>query len=139
MASKKTWEGELNQQQIQFCKYYASEEFFCNWAKSYWKAYPDAEYNTCKVEASKFLTNPNILNYIDSLIEDMWLNDQRADKELAKMMVQDEDKASKMKALDMFYKISARVERWRQRALDDWKVTESVLFYIPKNEREEDN
>lgn len=121
MASKKTWNQTLNQDQINFCKYYVTEEFFCNWTRSYMKAY-DADYDTAKANASELLTNPNILNFIDSLLEDSWLNDVRADKELMKMMLQDDDKTAKMKALDMYYKISARVEKWLQKAIDKWEV-----------------
>ena len=128
MASKKTWDKKLNQNEINFCKYYATEEFFCNGTQSYMQAYPDASYDTAKVEASKFLTNPNILNYIDSLLKEMGLNDQRADKELAKMLIQDSDNVSKMKALDMYYKITARVEKGKQDALDKWEISKEVLW-----------
>lgn len=127
MASKKTWDKKLNKNEMNFCTYYVTQEFFCNWTQSYMKAYPDASYDTAKVEASKFLTNPNVLNYIDSLLEEMGLNDQRADKELAKMLIQDEDKPSKMKALDMYYKITARVEKGKQDALDKWDISKDVL------------
>lgn len=122
MATKKLWKDNLNPQQIAFCQYYVTEEFFCNWTKSYMKAYPDSDAANARSASSTFLTNPNILHYIDSLLEGMALNDQRADKELAKMLLQDEDKASKMKALDMYYKISARVERGLQKAIEKWEV-----------------
>lgn len=127
MASKKTGNSKLNPKEIKFCEYYASQEFFCSGVKSYQKAYPDASYDTAKNEASVFLTKPYILEYIDSLLEEMGLNDQRADKELAKMMIQDEDKPSKMKALDMYYKISARMERGLSKALKNWEVEKDIL------------
>lgn len=130
MASSKTGEKKLNQNEMNFCKYYVTQEFFCNGTQAYKKAYPDASYDTAKVEASKFLTNPNVLNYIDSLLENMGLNDQRADKELAKMLIQDEDKPSKMKALDMYYKITARVEKWKQKALDNEDISKDVLWLV---------
>lgn len=122
MATKKTWKQQLNQNQIKFCEYYVSEEFFCNWTKSYMKAYPDADYNTARANASDLLTNTSILNYIDSILEDMALNDTRVDKELAKMLIQDEDKMVKIKAMDMYYKITARVEKGLQKAIDKWDV-----------------
>ena len=99
MASIKTWKDWLNQNQIAFCEYYITEEFFCNWTKSYMKAYHWASEETARVEASKFLTNPNILNYIDSLLVDMGLNDQRVDKELAKLVLQDLDRPTKLNAI----------------------------------------
>jgi phage terminase small subunit len=117
MASTKTGNKTLNAQQMLFCKYYATEEFFCNGTKSYMKAY-DTDQESARRLASKLLTNIDILNYIDSLLVDMGMNDQRVDRELTKMMLQDEDKAAKMKAMDMYYKITARIEKGLQKAID---------------------
>lgn len=110
MASKKTWKKELNQNQIAFCQFYVTEEFFCNWTKSYLKAYPNSDYNTAKNEASVFLANPYILNYIDSLLEDMGLNDQRVDKELAKLILQDNEMPVKLNAIREYNKLKSRIE-----------------------------
>ena len=122
MATKKTGEFELNQNQIAFCQYYVSEEFFCSGVKAYMKAYPWSEYNTAKVEASKFLTNPNILDYIDKLLEDMALCDQRVDKELAKLILQDDEKSTKLWAIKEYNNLKARIEKGLQKAIDKWEV-----------------
>ena len=134
MASKKTGEFELNQNQISFCNYYVTEEFFCNWTKSYMKAYPDSDYNTAKNEASVFLTNPYILGYIDKLLEDMALNDQRVDKELAKLILQDDEKSIKLWAIKEYNNLKARIEKWLQKAIDKWevKVETGVLNKLSK-------
>ena len=118
MASKKTWNKELNQNQIAFCNYYITEEFFCNWTKSYIKAYWWDE-DTARKKASLLLTNVNILNYIDSLLVDMGLNDQRVDKELAKLILQDNEMPVKLNAIKEYNKLKQRIE-------DKLKVTWSI-------------
>jgi len=57
------------------------------------------------------LTNANILDYIDKLLEDMALNDQRVDKELAKLILQDEEKGIKIQAIKEYNNLRARVEK----------------------------
>ena len=122
MATKKTGEFELNQNQIAFCQYYVSEEFFCNGTKAYMKAYPDVDYDSAKVLASWLLTNINILNYIDKILEDMALNDQRVDKELAKLILQDDEKSIKLWAIKEYNNLKARIEKGLQRAIDKGEV-----------------
>lgn len=140
MASKKTWNKKLNQNQIKFCEYYVTEEFFCNWTKSYMKAYPNSSEETARRNSSDLLTNTDILDYIDSLLQDMGFNDQRVDKELMKMMLQDDDRISKMKAIDLYYKISSRIEKWLSKAVKSWDVDKDVLPKIVINwEKNNDN
>jgi len=74
------------------------------------KAYPKASETTARIEASKFLTNPNILDYIDKLLIDMGLNDQRVDKELAKLVLQDDEKPVKLNAIKEYNKLKQRIE-----------------------------
>ena len=108
MASKKTWDWKLNAQQMLFCQYYITEEFFCNGTKSYMKAY-DTDEESARRLASKLLTNIDILNYIDSLLVDMGLNDQRVDKELAKLILQDAEWNIKLWAIKEYNKLKQRI------------------------------
>jgi hypothetical protein len=57
------------------------------------------------------LTNAHILDYIDKLLEDMALNDQRVDKELAKLILQDDEKGIKIQAIKEYNNLRARVEK----------------------------
>ena len=132
--------NKLNPKQIKFCEYYVSEEFFCNWTKSYCKAYwldfnNKQDYDSGRRLASVMLTNLDIMAYIDSILEDMALNDQRVDKELAKLILQDDEKSIKIQAIKEYNTLKARIEKGRQKALNDWDITENVLFYIPDNSR----
>ena len=126
MASKKTWKDNLNQNQIAFCEYYITEEFFCNGTKSYMKAYK-CDYDTAKVEASRLLTNPNILNYIDSLLDDMGLNDKRVDKELAKLILQDNEMPVKLNAIKEYNKLKSRIEE-KLNMHHTWEI----IVWLPK-------
>ena len=140
MATAKVWKSNLNPKQIKFCEYYVSEEFFCNWTKAYCKAYSldfneKKDYESARRQASLLLTNLDIMNYIDSILEDMALNDQRVDKELAKLILQDDEKSTKLQAIKEYNTLRARIEKGRQKALDNWEIKETVLFYIPDNNR----
>jgi hypothetical protein len=59
------------------------------------------------------------MNYIDSILEDMALNDQRVDKELAKLILQDDEKSTKLQAIKEYNTLRARIEKGRQKALND--------------------
>jgi hypothetical protein len=59
------------------------------------------------------------MNYIDSILEDMALNDQRVDKELAKLILQDDEKSTKLQAIREYNTLRARIEKGRQKALND--------------------
>lgn len=80
---------KLTPKQEKFCQLYATEiEFFGNGVQSYIEAYnvntsrPGA-YSSASSRASQMLTNINILERIDQLLEQVALNDQHVDKQLA--------------------------------------------------------
>lgn len=83
--SKQNTEG-LNSAQIRFCEEYI---FDFNGARAYQVAYPDSEYDTAKVNASKLLTNANVTKHIDylqaNLAETAGISRLRVVKELEKM------------------------------------------------------
>lgn len=107
---------KLNFRQREFCKYFASDtEFFGNGIQSYGKAYKldlskKSDYNTAKVNASKLLTNTNILAYINELLE-VTLNEAHADKQLAMLMTQNADFGTKMAAIREFNALKQRIIR----------------------------
>ena len=115
MAKNKNIESsELNEKQTLFCKYYVSEDFFCNGTKAYAKAYgfdltDMKQYNVCKVSASELLTNPNISLRIQDEVEAIGLNDNFADKQLYITMLQNADLSSKVKAISEYNKLRQRI------------------------------
>ena len=126
MASKKLCKALwLNTAQVDFCHAYVKKETFMNGTKAYMSVYKDCTENSAKVNASTLLTNPNILNYIDSLIDNTELNDERVDKELKKLVLQDEEKNVKLWAMKMYNDLKARVEKWRLKALEKEKEGEN--------------
>lgn len=99
---------KLNDKQKLFCQYYVSEEFFCSWVKSYQKVY-NCTYDKARASASRLLANVSILNYIDFLLGEMGLNNQRVDKELAKLILQDVDRTVKLWAMREYNKLKGRI------------------------------
>lgn len=105
----------LNPKQERFCQLYAtSEEFFANGVRAYAKAYginikKTSNYNVARTQASILLTNPNVLKRIDELIELDGFNDTYADKQLAKLIMQDADLSVKRAALRDYNQLKGRI------------------------------
>ena len=86
---------KLTPQQELFCQLYAGDrEFFGNGVQSYIEAYKvdttkKGWYGTAKAGACENLTKPYILERIDEIFEAHGLNDQFVDKQLEKLIVND--------------------------------------------------
>ena len=108
---------ELNLQQSKFCELYALEEtFFASGVESYMEAYKKKGkaavfYNTAKVNASKLLTNANILKYINYLLELRGLNDTFVDKQLELLITQNADFKSKLGAIKEYNVLKKRIDK----------------------------
>jgi len=106
---------KLNVNQQRFCEYFATEkEFFGNGVQSYIEAYginvsKKGAYATARVSAHHLLTNPNVLHYINEIMEVAVLNDTFVDKELAFLISQDADFGSKIGAIKEYNKIKSRI------------------------------
>lgn len=113
MASDKVLNNGLNLQQERFCQLYVSKEFFAHGTESYSEAYGiklDAEsYNTCKTNASRLLLNADILARINELLDLSGMNDEFIDKQLTFVATQNADLNAKMKAIDSYNKLKARI------------------------------
>ena len=114
-ASEKAVELGLNPKQKLFCEYYASsEEFFGNGVQSYIESYKPKKvgnwYNSARATASEILTNPNILEYVNSLLELRGLNDTFVDKQLEFLITQHADFKSKLGGIHEYNQLKKRTE-----------------------------
>ncbi len=115
MSNEKDIAKELTLKQKRFSEIYVSEEFFANGTRSYIEAFkidtskPGA-YNTAKVNASKLLTNANILAYINELLDLKGLNDEFIDKQLTFLITQNADLTNKLGAIREYNKLKKRIE-----------------------------
>lgn len=108
-------EIELTLKQKKFCEVYVSQEFFANGVQSYIESYDidtskHGAYNSARVSASELLTNPNILLYINHLLDLTGLNDTFIDKQLTLLITQNADFGSKLGAIKEYNKLKQRVE-----------------------------
>jgi len=106
--------GELNEKQELFCKYYVSKDFFGSGVESYAAAYGldltnQKDYNNAKTQASKHLTNPNILLRINEELDSAGLNDNFVDKQLLFAITQNADLSSKVRAIQEYNKLKQRI------------------------------
>ena len=106
--------NELNLKQKKFCKTYVSQEFFANGVQSYIEAYNieiknGGAYNAARVNACKLLTNPNILLYINELLDLSGLNDTFVDKQMTMLITQNADFGSKLGAIREYNKLKSRI------------------------------
>jgi len=105
---------QLNPKQELFCQLYASDkEFFGNGTQSYIEAYniEPKGYKTAVVNASKLLTNANILKRINQILELRGLNDQFVDKQLEFLVTQNADLKTKMSAIKEYNVMKARTSK----------------------------
>ncbi len=99
-------ESGLTEFQERFCVFYVSSEFLANGVESYAEAYgidltkPNT-YNSAKVNASKLLTNPNVLKRINELIDLSGLNDEYVDKQLLSVITQNSELGAKVSAISI--------------------------------------
>jgi PIN domain nuclease of toxin-antitoxin system len=106
----------LTLRQKKFCKLYVSDtEFFGNGVKSYAKVYSidltkKSSYKVAKAAASRMLTNVNLLDYMNKLLDDMGLNKVHVDKQLAFLITQNAELGIKMAAIREFNKLRQRIE-----------------------------
>ncbi len=106
-----------NLKQEKFCQLYIGKEgaeFFGSGVKAYAKAYGlkltgFGVYDTCKVNASKLLTNTNICDRITELIDLAGFNDQNADRHLLFLMSQYDDRRSKLSAIREYNALKQRI------------------------------
>ncbi len=123
---KKT-KDKLTAKEKLFCKHYTSMDYFCNWVRSYMKVYPNASYDSAKNEASVILTKPYIIEHIGKLLDWLEINDAVADRELSKLILQDEDKSVKLNAIKHYDNLRAKIEKARQKALNNNEITKDVI------------
>lgn len=133
--AKKDLKFALNAEQRKFCEIYVSEEFFCNWVNAYIEAYnidtsKKGAYDSAKAMAYNMLSQKNVLNYIDSILELGGLNDSYVDKQLHKLISQDADKTAKLWAIKEYNTLKARIEKGRQKALDNKEITKEAIAQI---------
>lgn len=131
MPQKK--EVKPNPRQELFCKIYTSDyEIYGNATQSYIKAYDidvtdKKAYNTACVSGLMLLKKPHIQKRINELLQEGGLNDANVDKQLAHVLNQHHDLNSKLAAIRHYDNRNARIEKARQKALDDKEITTDVL------------
>lgn len=113
----------LNPNQERFCQLYVSKEFFANGTEAYAEAYDiklTAEnYNSCKTCAWRLLTNVDVCKRINNLLDLSGMNDEYVDKQLLFVITQNADLHAKMKAIDSYNKLKARISDRIKHSLDE--------------------
>jgi hypothetical protein len=127
-------QGELNINQELFCRYYTqNSDLFGNATRSYAEAYnhllhtlPDDDHhidpetkkrvpstrqraeNVCAVEGARLLRNPKVLARITTLLNEL-LTEEVVDAELLRVILQNDELAAKVRAIQEFNKLRQRI------------------------------
>lgn len=116
---------KLTIKQERFCRIYAlHQDFFGNATQSYITAFkteyyrPEA-YNTARTESCRLLTSPNIMEYINYLLDNDWFNDEFADKSLLFLMKQFWDLWVKRASLRDYNELKWRIKQKVEVGIDD--------------------
>ena len=106
----------LNPNQIEFCKLYATDkEYLGNGVLSYIEAYDldmneKNAYNNARARASELLTKRSILEYIDKLLDADGFNDQFVDKQHLFLIRQNAELPVKRAAINDYNKLKQRIK-----------------------------
>lgn len=117
MSETNTISSELKPKQELFCTLFATEkEFFGNGTESYIEAYNidlsrKGAYAGARASASRLLTNANILQRIDELLETAVLNDQFVDKQIAFLITQNAELNTKLGAIKEYNALKNRITK----------------------------
>lgn len=108
-------ELNLTTKQIDFARYYTTEEFFGNGMVAYAKAYglnanDKNQRNRAAVGASTSLRHSTILMLIDIILDSEGFNDQFVDKQLLMVIQQSADLKSKMLAIKEYNALKSRIK-----------------------------
>lgn len=111
---QKKEEKKLTPKQEKFCRLYATEkDYFGNGAQCYIEVYSTKKkplsYKAARANASRLLTNDNILARINELMEEAILNDTFVDKQLGFLIEQHADFSSKLGAIKEYNKLKQRI------------------------------
>lgn len=94
-----------------FCQEYVKPgEWFLNGGHAYSVVYGldyEKDNDTCRVNASKLLTNTNVMDRIMVFLAEGGLNDATVANRLREILL-DEDKNASLKAMDLYYKYIKR-------------------------------
>lgn len=106
---------KLNAKQTFFAELYILDKSLMgNGVQCYVEAYDfdttkKGWYKTCKANASRLLTNANLLKYMDKLLEFEGFNDQFVDKQLLFLITQNAELGTKAVAIKHYNDLRARV------------------------------
>lgn len=113
ITSEQIWKN-LTLRQKKFCQLYALDiELMGNGALTYAEVYDIDRtkkwwYNVVCAAASRLLRSVKTCDYINSLLEEQWLNDQFMDKQLLYLATQHDDKVNKMSAIREYNRLKGR-------------------------------
>jgi hypothetical protein len=124
---------QLNEKQEAFCQLYISDkEFFGNWVQAYIEVYkPDESkpnwYKSACASSSRLLSNAKVSKRLSELLQKEWLNEWYIEKQLLFLITQFSDFSTKLSAIKHFDNLNARLEKAKQKALNNKEITTDVL------------
>lgn len=105
----------VNDRQEKFCQLYISQEFFGNGVETYLEVYdidtskPNYYKSACSA-ASRLLSNVNVCQRINELLNEQGLCNEFIDKQLLFLVTQHADFTNKLGAIREYNKLKKRVE-----------------------------
>ena len=111
-AAKFTFKGtdgktySMSMQKKEFCEKYL--EYNGNGSRAYIEVYSPKNTNIARISASQLLTTPNVVNYINSLLDSEGFNDQNVTKQHLFLLNQHADLSSKSRGVDLYYKLKGQ-------------------------------
>lgn len=131
---------ELTLRQERFCQLYALDtRFMWNGVSAYLEVYDiDTSkkwwYKTACAAASRLLSNVKVYTRINTLLEEEWLNDEFADKQLLFVMSQQASIWAKLDAIKEYNKLKKRIT---EKVEHSWNIKLENFSWLSERELEE--
>ena len=97
---------------------------------------PTVTYETASVESSRLLRNPNILKRIQEVLKEKGFNDENIDNELLELIIQNDDKGSKLGAIREYNKLKQRITEKLEHSgkIENIVTKEQITELLKRNE-----
>lgn len=105
----------LNPKQVSFVIHYISMDSFGHGVDAYCAAYGlnknvQANYHTANANSNKLLKDMRVMNYLNAIMESLYLNDAYVDQQLSYVLTQNADLSAKMSAVKEYNKLKNRID-----------------------------
>ena len=109
---KEELQSILNSKQITFCRNYILDSSTA--VEAYQTAYPNSSYDSARVNASRLLKKPEVIEYVNILLDEQQelieITDKEIYRELKRIALMSPNENTRLKAIDQLVKLKGMIQ-----------------------------